>query len=154
MFGIDSSMVRVRRSRLTFGIECLERFDASKHCRTKQLIRNGQTWCRDVFDKFVLSDQCIAADEIITRFYAPINQKNDRREISISFYSSESPEPQYVTDSLVQKAGKLVLRLDEDESSGSERRRIRVDMSFGDTELKARAVDEQTGRTVQAVMRD
>jgi len=57
MFGIDPTVVGVRRSRLTYGVGVLHRFLPSKHPSAKKITRDNSSWCKDVFDRFVVVDQ-------------------------------------------------------------------------------------------------
>lgn len=57
IFGIDPTVVGVRRSRLTYGVGVLHRFDPDKHVPCKKITRDGTAWCIDIFDKFVTVDQ-------------------------------------------------------------------------------------------------
>jgi len=57
MFGVDPTVVGVRRSRLTYGVGVLHRFVPGRHPATKRISRDGAAWCRDVFDRFVAVDQ-------------------------------------------------------------------------------------------------
>ena len=57
MFGIDPTVVGVRRSRLTYGVGVLHRFVPGKHPPSKKITRENSAWCKDVFDRFVAVDQ-------------------------------------------------------------------------------------------------
>ena len=57
IFGIDPTVVGVRRSRLTYGVGVLHRFVPGKHPAAKKITRDGSSWCIDVFDRFVAIDQ-------------------------------------------------------------------------------------------------
>jgi len=57
MFGIDPTVVGVRRSRLTYGVGVLHRFQPGKHPPSKKITRDNASWCKDVFDRFVAVDQ-------------------------------------------------------------------------------------------------
>ena len=57
MFGIDPTVVGVRRSRLTYGVGVLHRFEPGRHPSTKKITRDNAAWCKDVFDRFVAVDQ-------------------------------------------------------------------------------------------------
>jgi len=57
MFGVDPTVVGVRRSRLTYGVGVLHRFVPGKHPPVKKITRDQAAWCKDVFDRFVAVDQ-------------------------------------------------------------------------------------------------
>ena len=57
MFGIDPTVVGVRRSRLTYGVGVLHRFVPGRHPPNKKINKDNSAWCKDVFDRFVAVDQ-------------------------------------------------------------------------------------------------
>jgi hypothetical protein len=77
-FGLDPTVVKVRRSRLTYGVGVLNRFNPATHPESKLVVdKGGAEWCTDVFDKFVLTDQPLAVGDVVVRSYTPaqIGQK-------------------------------------------------------------------------------
>ena len=60
MFGLDPTIVRVRRSALTYGVGVLNRFIPGKHPPEKRIKKDSIEWCTDIFDTFVTVDQSIA----------------------------------------------------------------------------------------------
>lgn len=71
MFGLDPTVVNVRRSRYTYGVGVLNRFVAGKHPASKKVHRDGVDWCTDVLDKFVVSDQAVGLGDTVLRSYTP-----------------------------------------------------------------------------------
>jgi len=95
-FGLDQSVVTVRRSRLTYGAAVLKRFVRGLHPESKLLRRSGVDWCRDVFDPYVVVDEIVRQGEIVVRPYAPASPS--QTYIAIKIYSSQHPHPTYTTD--------------------------------------------------------
>jgi hypothetical protein len=106
LFGLDPTIVNVRRSRLTYGVSVLNRFVSDYHPIEKKVVKDNIEWCADIFDKFVLVDQSIGLGDIVIRKYTPARQ--NQAQCIISFYCSESDKPIYVTDFGVRKIGKFV----------------------------------------------
>lgn len=104
LFGLDPTIVNVRRSRLTYGVSVLNRFVADYHSNEKKIVKDNIEWCADIFDKFVLVDQSIGLGDIVIRKYTPA--RHNQAQCIISFYCSESDKPIYVTDPGVRKIGK------------------------------------------------
>ncbi len=104
LFGLDPTIVNVRRSRLTYGVSVLNRFVQDYHPIEKKIVKDNIEWCADIFDKFVLVDQSISLGDIVVRKYTPARQ--NQAQCIISFYCSESDKPIYVTDPGVRKIGK------------------------------------------------
>jgi len=104
LFGLDPTIVNVRRSRLTYGVSVLNRFVPDVHLNEKKIVKENIEWCADIFDKFVLVDQSISLGDTVIRKYTPA--RRNQAQCIISFYCSESDKPVYVTDSGVRKIGK------------------------------------------------
>lgn len=147
LFGLDPSIIKVRRSPLTYGVGVLNRFVEGKHPPEKLLVKDGTRWCTDVFDTFIAADQSVALGELVKRSYTPA--KPSQQLILIHVYCSEEEGVAFISQPSVRKCG--TLRLDV---SGTEtvapRREIQTLMQFGDTEIRAMAVDVATGRTVRS----
>nr|XP_028598791.1 LOW QUALITY PROTEIN: heat shock 70 kDa protein 12B-like [Podarcis muralis] len=151
LFGLDPTIVRVRRSPLTYGVGVLNKFVEGKHPREKLLVKEGKNWCTDIFEKFVSVDQSVALGEVVQRSYCPA--RVGQRKIIINIYCCGTDDVVYITDPGVRKCGTISLDLDELEEPSSpkkSRREIRASMQFGDTEIKVAAMDVQTSKTVRA----
>ncbi|NWX01928.1 HS12A protein, partial [Caloenas nicobarica] len=147
LFGLDPAVIKVRRSPLTYGVGVLNRFVEGKHPPEKLLIKDGTRWCTDVFDKFISADQSIALGETVTRSYTPA--KPSQLVIVINIYSSEQDNVSFITESGVKKCGTLRLDLTGTDASVPNRREIKTLMQFGDTEIKAMAIDVATSKSVK-----
>lgn len=147
LFGLDPSVIKVRRSPLTYGVGVLNRFVEGKHPAEKLLVKDGTRWCTDVFDTFIAADQSVALGEMVKRSYTPA--KPSQQVIVIHVYCSEKENVGFISESGVRKCGTLRLDVSGTESTAP-RREIQTLMQFGDTEIRAMAVDVSTGRTVKA----
>ncbi|XP_005747496.1 heat shock 70 kDa protein 12A isoform X3 [Pundamilia nyererei] len=147
LFGLDPSVIKVRRSPLTYGVGVLNRFVEGKHPPEKLLVKDGTRWCTDVFDTFIAADQSVALGEMVKRSYTPA--KPSQQVIVIHVYCSEKENASFISEPGVRKCGTLRLDVSGTESTAA-RREIQTLMQFGDTEIRAMAVDVSTGRTVKA----
>ncbi|NXH65134.1 HS12A protein, partial [Rhabdornis inornatus] len=147
LFGLDPAVIKVRRSPLTYGVGVLNRFVEGKHPAEKLLVKDGTRWCTDVFDKFISADQSVALGETVTRSYTPA--KPSQLVIVINIYSSEQDNVSFITEPGVKKCGTLRLDLTGTDASVPSRREIKTLMQFGDTEIKAMAVDVATSKSVK-----
>ncbi|XP_072247691.1 heat shock 70 kDa protein 12A isoform X3 [Leuresthes tenuis] len=147
LFGLDPSVIKVRRSPLTYGVGVLNRFVEGKHPPEKLLVKDGTRWCTDVFDTFIAADQSVALGEMVKRSYTPA--KPSQQVIVIHVYCSEKESVGFISEHGVKKCGTLRLDVSGTESTAP-RREIQTLMQFGDTEIRAMAVDVSTGRTVKA----
>ncbi|CAL1526695.1 unnamed protein product [Lymnaea stagnalis] len=154
LFGIDPSIVNIRRSRLTYGVGILNRFDSNIHPESKRVNRDGVDWCIDVFDKYVETDQPVMLGTSVVRSYTPA--KKGQVSIILNIYSSLNPNVRFITDPGVTRCGTLCLSLAALEDNMTEAaaapgpREIQTRMSFGDTEISVVAVDVATGKLVKA----
>ncbi|XP_039927021.1 heat shock 70 kDa protein 12A [Hirundo rustica] len=147
LFGLDPAVIKVRRSPLTYGVGVLNRFVEGKHPAEKLLVKDGTRWCTDVFDKFISADQSVALGETVTRSYTPA--KPSQLVIVINIYSSEQDNVSFITEPGVKKCGTLRLDLTGTDASVPNRREIKTLMQFGDTEIKAVAIDVATSKSVK-----
>ncbi|NWR32318.1 HS12A protein, partial [Tachuris rubrigastra] len=147
LFGLDPAVIKVRRSPLTYGVGVLNRFVEGKHPPEKLLVKDGTRWCTDVFDKFISADQSVALGETVTRSYTPA--KPSQLVIVINIYSSEQDNVSFITEAGVKKCGTLRLDLTGTDASVPNRREIKTLMQFGDTEIKAMAIDVATSKSVK-----
>ncbi len=147
LFGLDPSIIKVRRSPLTYGVGVLNRFVEGKHPPEKMLMKGGTCWCTDVFDTFISTDQSVALGETVKRSYTPA--KPSQQVIVIHVYCAEKESVSFITDPGVRKCGTLKLDVSGTESPAA-RREIQTLMQFGDTEIRAMAVDVATSRSVKA----
>uniref|UniRef100_A0A8C8B4R7 Heat shock protein family A (Hsp70) member 12B n=1 Tax=Otus sunia TaxID=257818 RepID=A0A8C8B4R7_9STRI len=152
LFGLDPTIVRVRRSPLTYGVGVLNKFVEGKHPREKLLVKEGKNWCTDIFEKFVSVDQSVALGEVVQRSYCPA--RPGQRKTIINIYCCATDDVVYITDPGVRKCGTISLELEAlgDGGPARARREIRASMQFGDTEIKVTAMDTRTAKTVRATI--
>jgi hypothetical protein len=126
------------------------------HPKEKLLVRDGKEWCMDVFDKFVGAGDSVCLGEAVTRRYQPV--VNDNNHIVLYIFSSNQENPDFITDPNVELCGSLSLNLDplyyafkaRKLKDGHNLREIQAKMLFGDTEIKASAMDVGSKQTVRA----
>ncbi|KAM6956109.1 heat shock 70 kDa protein 12A isoform 2-T2 [Aplochiton taeniatus] len=147
LFGLDPGVIKVRRAPLTYGVGVLNRFVEGKHPPEKMLVKDGTRWCTDVFDSFIVADQSVALGETVKRSYTPA--KPSQQVIVIHVYCSEREKVGFISEPGVRKCGTLRLDVSGTESAAP-RREIQTLMQFGDTEIRAMAVDVATSLTVKA----
>lgn len=146
MFGLDPTVVRVRRSAVTYGVGVLNRFVPGKHQPEKRIKKDGVEWCTDIFDTFVTVDQSIALGEKVTRRYTPA--KSYQTSTVIGIYSSDKEHVVYTTDPGVKRSGELYLEMPD--TTGGKARELEMTMMFGDTEIRVEAIDITSGSIAQS----
>ncbi len=141
-FGLDPSVIRSRRSRLTYGIEISDAFDPSIDPEGKKFDDpRGGFLCRNRFFIFVQSGESVAIDRAVQNICYPLYE--DQKSITLSCYSTERKTARY-TDGL-SKVGEFTISR-EDIANGYDWP-VEVTMFFGKTEIKVVARDLKTGKT-------
>ena len=146
MFGIDPTLVNIRRSAMTYGVGCLHQFDPNMHPPEKRVVKDGKDWCTDIFDLFVKNGQAIPHGHSITRAYNPA--RSAIKSTVITLFVSKNENINFVTDPGVEKIGELRLRMPD--TTGGRNRELSMTMLFGDTEISVEAVDITSGQTATA----
>ena len=146
MFGLDPTVVRVRRSAVTYGVGVLNKFIPTKHPPEKRTVKDGVEWCTDIFDTFVVVDQSVALGEKVTRSYTPA--KSYQTSTTIGIYCSEKEHVMFTSDPGVRRCGELYLEMPD--VTGGKSRELQATMMFGDTEIKVEALDLTSGRSAHA----
>ncbi|XP_053400410.1 heat shock 70 kDa protein 12A-like [Mercenaria mercenaria] len=146
IFGHDPAVIRERRCKVTYGVQTSYPFKKGTHPESKKFTDDaGEECCADMFDKHVENGQAVVCGESqVTRSYVPtkINQK----KITFSVYASKDPDPVYTTDPNCTHLGSLTVDL---QGSGLDRS-VKVQMTFGDTELHVTAIEEDTQKKSKA----
>ena len=148
MFGLDPTVVRVRRSALTYGVGVLNKFVPGRHPAEKRTNKDGVEWCTDIFDTFVKVDQSIALGDRVTRSYTPA--KSYQTSTVIGIYCSEKEHVMFTTDPGVRRCGELYLEMPD--TTGGKARELQATMMFGDTEIKVEATDLTSQKTAKATI--
>lgn len=148
MFGLQPTIVRVRRSALTYGVGILNKFVPGIHPEDKKIYKGGEAWCSDIFDTYVFVDQPIGHGDTVTRSYTPA--KSNLQETVITICASDKEFVQYVTDVGVKKVAELKLQMPG--STKGKPRELQLTMMFGDTEISVQAVDRASGQIAHAII--
>ena len=146
MFGLDPTLVHIRRSVLTYGVGCLHKFVPGKHPPEKRVIKGDTEWCTDIFDTFVYADQAVSLGQTVTRSYTPAQAC--QRSTVMTLFASEKEFVRFVTDPGVTRVGKLKVEMPDITAGKS--RELRLSMIFGNTEITVEAIDCTSGQTAQA----
>ncbi|UYV62754.1 HSPA12B [Cordylochernes scorpioides] len=136
-----SPLVVERKATLTYGVGVLQPFVPETHPECLKLTSQNVAWCADILDCYVKAGEVITGP--VQRRYIP--SRPGQRLAVLPVFSSERDDVQYVSEKGVRRCA--TLRLDLPESSQAE---ILTSMDFGDTEITVTAVDEASGRSVEA----
>ncbi|GAQ79452.1 Molecular chaperones HSP70 [Klebsormidium nitens] len=136
IFGFDPRRAILnRRSRKTYGIEIAEEFVESRHDASKKFYEGSRAYCRNRFLKFVTVNQDISVDEVVEHIVLPLS--STQSAVSITLYSTDQTDPEYVTDAGLHKESSIVMDLSQ--SSLGKKSQIVVSLSFGSTSIEVKA---------------
>ncbi|XP_028673332.1 heat shock 70 kDa protein 12A-like [Erpetoichthys calabaricus] len=144
LFGVDPKIITSRVSALTYGLGVSEKFVAYKHhWKKRRVAASGFVYCTDVFMKLVERGQCVEQNEAAEYCFNPID--GDQVEVLFSFFSTEKENAQYTDDEGVKEVGSIIVPIPGNISS--KEHRIKLEINFGLTEIKATATDLNTDKT-------
>jgi molecular chaperone DnaK (HSP70) len=145
-FAMDQSRVASRRSRRTYGVQVRADYDPQLDNGRIQISDiNGQVKCDGVFDVFVSAGELVETDRAVTKTYFPI--KDDQKEMSVKILVTESTRVRHCDEPGVCVLGNLVVKMPN--ISGGRSRKVQVTMSFGQTRIRVRAIDETTNVPIE-----
>jgi hypothetical protein len=140
LFGHKPDYIVARIARYTYGVKCQEDFNPDIHEPGRCVVINGKKKCRNIFKLYIKAESVVKLGANITgglQTTAPL-----QRIIAFPIFQSTIECPQYTDVEGCTKLGSLKLHIQD---PSEEIRDIRVNMIFGNTELKVTAFDEQSG---------
>ena len=94
-------------------------------------------YCENRFSIFVNAYQDVDCDSVITNYYTPTEP--DQKAIRFEIYSTTKKNPRYIDEVGVTKIGEFDISMPN--ISGGINREVKVDMCFGESEIKVKAID-------------
>lgn len=136
LFGHNPSIVSERVAKYSYGIASLQKFDRKIHSKEKK----EKDFCNDVFDVHVRKGTSLVFNEVQSeKLYEP--NRDEQKVMDFDLYVSELDQcPKYVTDLGCQYLGTLSVVLPK--PLKGKKRGVYVRMTFGDTELRVKAVNK------------
>ena len=142
MFGQKPTTVTSRVMATTYGFEIYRNFDPEVDPLEKKLDVEGTAKCKNVFDVVVKENDSVNVGETKRFIRHPIY--SDQKNAKFEFYTSTNPNVKYTTDSTVGPSiGKM--EVDSPDTSKGKDREIELSIFFGETEIKATAIDKTSG---------
>ena len=150
-FGLNPSVIRSRRSRLTYGCRMSAPFNDELDLKSKRFFAEDKNdwYCYDRFDTFVLAGESVAVDEKVQKTFTPINR--NQTQMGLKFYATKKTKVRYTDESEVEQLGELTVEI-PDTSKGLDRP-VEVTMYFGKTEIKVEAKDLTSGKQYNTTLR-
>lgn len=135
-YGLNPNSIAIRQSRQTYGLCVSQKFIVGLHPVAKQIVKNDQLWCSDVFERLVSIGQPLSRYHTVVRRFCPAEP--DQNEISVQLYATDLPNPQFVTDIGVEKCAIIQFHLSQRRNFTGERE-IEAELKFGETEISISA---------------
>jgi hypothetical protein len=146
-YGLEPEKILGRRSRFTYGVSIAMPFEDGVDPVSYRLVdADGGTRCDNRFDIFVRADEIVPQDRQVRRAYFPLFK--DQNKISLKIYTTTEREPRYTTDNSCEQLGELTLDISGTLGKARSEREVEMCLTFGGTEIEARAVDQLTHKEV------
>uniref|UniRef100_A0A8C6UPR8 Uncharacterized protein n=1 Tax=Neogobius melanostomus TaxID=47308 RepID=A0A8C6UPR8_9GOBI len=150
MFGRDPSEIRSRKSAFTYGVGTSRKFDPSVHKEEKRFTtKEGVVLCTDLFKKFVGINEDVEWNQTKEYEFGPIER--DQKSMRLSFYRTERENVTYVDEWGVDDI-KASCVMDMPDISKGLNRKVKLEVFFGSTEIKAKATDLESKNTSSVKM--
>ena len=150
MFGWKLNFISCRRSKQTYGIAILLKFDPLRDPqRLKITDDDGAEFCKNRFDQLVLINQEVESGYRVTRSYIPMS--NDTLSMSITLYASKKENIRHCDELGVCKIGSLTVPMANPEGKDIDDRKVAVSVMFASTEIQVEARDIVSNKKVNAV---
>ena len=151
LFGIEPSIINIRKAKYTIGTgaDCI--WDDKKHSGKgkKFFSLNFEKWyCHDCFDKYIEINQALKCEDIITHIsYFEKYQTS----IKLIFYKTKKSDPIFSFEEGIIKIGECSLKFDETYEN-LEERAILIAMKFGGTFIDVIAKHIKSGKSVKTIL--
>ncbi|KAM9709864.1 heat shock 70 kDa protein 12A-like [Menidia menidia] len=139
-FGKNPELVTSRKSAYSYGLETSEYFDESKHKVGKKYEAGGRAFCADIFLKLLSVGEDVGCNETRQHLLCPVEP--DQTMMTLNFYRTERPIAKYIDDWGIEKIASF--DVDMSDSTGSENRKVKLEIKFGSTEITATGTDSVT----------
>ncbi len=142
MFGLNPFSITSRIAKKTYGISTLGIFDEKKHPLNKKVMIDGEAFCENIFDTFVLKDESVSVNQEIVKTYCPV--RGAQTIMKIILYYTDKREVNYIDEEGVHKFGELIVNIGE-KNQGIEDKLVTVSFLFGNTQIYIIAKNKNTG---------
>ncbi|XP_063441287.1 heat shock 70 kDa protein 12A-like [Mytilus trossulus] len=146
LFGHMPNLIQSRFTRRTYGRRIKPVFDSKLHDRSRLVVEDGEERCDRVFEAFMSANESIQVGTKVKVSYHTIRRRQDKINVAI-YVTEEETIPKYVDERGCKKIGEFVIDIP---NPTDERRHGKVQFTFGDTEIKAKAVETESKAVVRA----
>ncbi len=150
-FGLNPSLIRARRARLTYGCAMESIFESGVDPESKKVWREDRKnwYCSDRFDTFVTAGQLIEINESVTRSY--VATSNNQTAMRLRFFAAMKKHARYTDESGLTEIGGITVNMPD--TTGGINRTVNVTMYFGRTQIQVKAKEQNTGKEYTTLLR-
>ena len=139
LFGHKPDNIVARIARYTYGVRTRDDFNPAIHESGRCVVEDGKKKCKNIFCIYIKTGSVVELGTKITKGIHTIEPFQSG--ISFPIFQSTLECPQYTDVEGCTKLGTLTVDIQDP----SENRSFRVNMIFGNTELKVTAIDDKLG---------
>lgn len=149
IFGHMPNFIDSRCVRRTYGRRIKPVFDSTIYDRSREVSVDGENRCEGVFEPFMTVNKSIKAGTEVKLEYHTIERRAEKINVAI-YVTEEEVIPKYVDDKGCRKLGEFVVNIP---NPTDERRYVLVQFTFGDTEIRAKAMERDSKATYKATLK-
>lgn len=140
LFGHRPTSIKSRIIKYSYGVKTTPVFDPMVHDPKMRCTINGVDRCKNVFSSFMKSGTPAEINHEVEKKY----QTNEpfQKTVPLDLFYTVDENPKYTDERRVRKLGKMDVTIPNPSKTP---RKVKVMYVFGDTELKVKAVDMETG---------
>lgn len=140
LFGHRPTSIKSRIIKYSYGVRTTPMFDPMVHDAKKRCIIDGVDRCKNVFSSFMKSGTPAEINHEVEKKY----QTNEpfQKSVPLDLFYTVDENPKYTDESCVYRLGKMEVTIQNPSRCP---RKVKVMYVFGDTVLKVKAVDMETG---------
>ena len=154
LFGIEPSIVNVRKAKYTIGKKLNVEWDESMHADKGKKYFNEEKqkyYCKDCFGKFIEINQNLKYEEEISHISSIPSINKRKNAVTMQFYKTKNPNPIFISEDGMIKIGECRLDIGKEYDSYKERK-IKTIMKFGGTFIDVTAIHIKTGLSVKTTL--
>ena len=139
LFGYKPDYIVARIARYTYGVETRDDFNPDIHEPGRCVVKNGKKKCEHIFTLYIKTGSVVELGAKVTNKLH--TTQPFQSSVVFPIFQSSIECPQYTDVEGCTKLGTLTVDI---QNPSDENRYFRVNMIFGNTELKVTAFDEQS----------
>ena len=154
LFGIEPSMIDVRKAKFTIGKKMNIDWDESKHAGKGKKVFNEEKqkyFCKDCFEKFIEINQNLKYEQEISHISSISSINKKKNAVTMYFYKTKDPNPTFIFEEGMIKIGECRLDIGKEYESYKDRK-IKTIMKFGGTFIDVTAIHIKTGLSVKTTL--